>query len=63
MESAEIWLLILFLFPDILEWYFHDVIFLVNNDAIFTLNNVNIEEFYFWDLLEGIVKESVKFLC
>ena len=35
----------IFLLPNILEYYFHDVIYLVNTDAIFTSNNVNLEEF------------------
>ena len=33
--------------PIFLNDIFHDVICLVNTDAIFTLNNVNFEEFYF----------------
>ena len=38
------------------------MIYLVNTDSIFTLNYVNVEDIYFWSLLEGIVKESVKLL-
>ena len=30
--------------PIFLNDIFHDVIYLVNNDAIFTFNNVNVEE-------------------
>ena len=41
---------------------FNDVICLVNTDSIFTLNYVNVEDLYFWYLLERIVKESVKLL-
>ena len=47
----------------LLNGIIYDVIYLVNTDAIFTLNNANVEEFYFWDFLEVIVKESVKLLC
>ena len=39
------------------------MICLDNTDSMFTLNNMNVEELYFWSLLEGIVKESVKLLC
>ena len=45
MVIAEILLHVLFLFPNIPELFFHDVIYLVNTDAIFTLNNFNVEEF------------------
>ena len=46
-----------------LNGIFHDVIYLVNNNAIFTLNNANVKDFLFLAFLEGIVKESVKLLC
>ena len=35
------------------------MIYSVNTDYIFTLNNVNVEELSFWSFLEGIVKDSV----
>ena len=41
---------------------FHDVICLVNTDSIFTLNYVSVDDIYFWYLLKGKVKESVKLL-
>ena len=48
---------ILSLFPSITEYSFHDVICLVKTDSKFTLNNVNVEEFYFWSFLEGTAKK------
>ena len=53
---------ILYLLPNIPEYCFHDMICLVNTDTIFTLNIVNVEDFLFQSFLEGIVKDSVKFL-
>ena len=41
---------------------FDDMTCLVNTDSIFPLDYVNIEELWFWPFLEGIVKDSVKFL-
>ena len=39
-----------------------DMIFLINNDVMFTLDYANIEGLYFWSLLEDLIKESIKFL-
>ena len=36
------------------------MVFLINDDAIFTLYNVNIEELELGNLLEFVVKEGIK---
>ena len=36
------------------------MIFLINTDYMFTLDDVNIEKFYFRFLLEGVIKENIK---
>ena len=36
------------------------MIFLVNTDYMFTLDYVDIEDIYFFPLLEGVVKENIK---
>ena len=62
MVISGILLHVLSLFPNIPEWDFHDVIYMFNTDSIFTLNNINVDEIYFWYFLEVIVKDSVKLL-
>ena len=62
MVVAEILLHLLYLFPNITECFFHDVIYMVNTDFVFNLNNVYVEEIYFWSFLEGKVKDSVNLL-
>ena len=39
---------------------FDPMIFLVNTDYMFTLDYVDIEDIYFFPLLEGVVKENIK---
>ena len=41
---------------DILDY----MICLINADTLFTLDDGDIEEIYFWPLLEGIIKECIK---
>ena len=46
------------LFDGVLDY----MICMINNDAMFTLDYVDIEEIYSPPLLEGVVKESINFL-
>ena len=58
--TPETLLLICLFLPTFLDNVLNGIICLVNNDAMFTLDDVNIEEFSFYPLLEGIFKDSIK---
>ena len=45
--------------PIFLDNVFDHIICLVNTDLMFTLDHDNVEDLYFWSLLEGILKDSV----
>ena len=48
--------------PILLDDALDDMICLVNNHSMFTLYTGNVEELWFWSLLEGTIKDSIKFL-
>ena len=47
------------LLPILLYDIIDGILCLINTDIMFTLDNVDIEEIYFWSLLEGIIKECI----
>ena len=59
---AEILIHIFICYPIFLNDVFNDMICLINTYSVLTLEYVYVEDIYIFSLLEGIIKESVKFL-
>ena len=56
-------LLHLFLgFPIFLDDVIDDMICLIDNDALFTLDDINVMKLYLWYLVEGVLRDFIKSL-
>ena len=51
-----------YLFQIFLDDVFDDMTCLINTDSISTLDDINIEDIYFWEFLGCVIKESIKLL-
>ena len=39
-----------------------NIIYYINDNTMFALGDDGIEKIYFWTLLEGVIKQCIKFL-
>ena len=58
--TSETVLLICICYPILLDDVLDGMMYLVNIDSILNLDDINIEEIYYFHFLESIVKHSIK---